>query len=75
MLQAVATMQQSLREMLGEIRRNTDQLAEAATTLAVVAGDVERAVTEQTNLLALNAAIEAARAVNTAAASPWWPTR
>ncbi|WP_185957724.1 methyl-accepting chemotaxis protein [Tepidiphilus olei] len=47
MLQAVATMQQSLREMLGEIRRNTDQLAEAATALAVVAGDVERAVNEQ----------------------------
>lgn len=62
MLQALATMQQSLREMLGKIRRNTDQLAEAATTLAVVAGDVERAVAEQTNLLALNAAIEAARA-------------
>lgn len=34
MLQAVATMQQSLREMLGEIRRNTDHLSEAATTLA-----------------------------------------
>ncbi len=47
MLQAVATMQQSLREMLGEIRRNTDQLAEAATALSVVAGDVERAVNEQ----------------------------
>ena len=47
MLQAVATMQQSLREMLGEIRRNTDHLSEAATTLATVAGDVERAVNEQ----------------------------
>jgi methyl-accepting chemotaxis protein len=47
MLQAVATMQQSLREMLGEIRRNTDHLSEAATTLATVAGDVERAANEQ----------------------------
>ncbi|MFC4485990.1 methyl-accepting chemotaxis protein [Tepidiphilus baoligensis] len=47
MLQAVATMQQSLREMLGEIRRNTDQLAQASVTLAEAGGEVMQTLAEQ----------------------------
>ncbi len=73
-----------VEQSIAAIRQLAEEVETAAAVIVALGDeakqvggilDVIKDVTEQTNLLALNAAIEAARAANTAAASPWWPTR